>query len=241
MTAKPPVRSRLMLAMNAATAVTFVGFYLSIGLIEAATASALETAVAPVALIALSPLVLGRPAAHRYLASALLALLGLALAWYTFALTPANRSAGAAVAGLGLALLAGGGMATISLLSRRFGDLGVSPVTVTAHRFHFTYLLAAALWLVTTPTAPDGDKLLTYAILGLVAVVLPLFLLQVGFQMADPLAGISVVVSLPGLTYLVQLMNGTQAQPLTLTLLVAIMLAALAQSRRQGLASRSST
>lgn len=66
----------------------------------------------------------------------------------------------------------------------------------------------------------------------MVAVVIPLFLFQVRFQRADPLAGITDVVTLPGVTYLVQLMNGAPVQPVTLGLLAAIMFTAVSQSRR---------
>lgn len=226
---------RLMIAMNVATAATFVSFYLSLSLIEAATASALETAVGPVALIALSPLLLGRATplgSSRRVMTALLVMLGFTLAWHTLTLTPRDHIATEVLAGVTLATMAGIGMAAVSLLSRRFGDIDVNPVTVTAHRFHLTYLLATILWLSSTPDAPSSAKLLSYAALGVVAVTIPLFLLQVGFQRADPLAGITIVVALPGMTYLVQLLNGAPAQPVTLVLLCAIMLAAFAQSSR---------
>lgn len=234
-TARPRAPRGLMAAMNVATAVTFLSFYVSLGLIEAATASALESAVGPVALIALSPLLLGRTTAstrHRAGLAALLFLLGVALAAHTFRLAPHDGSTAEALTGLGLAAFSGVGMATVSLVSRGFGDRGVSPVTVTAHRFHLTYLLATALWLSTTPAVPDLGKLATYAALGVVAVVVPLFLLQVGFQRADPLAGITVVATLPGVTYLVQLANGASVDPVTLGLLGTIMFVAVAQSRR---------
>lgn len=224
---------RLMIAMNLATAATFVSLYLSLSLIEAATASALETAVGPVALIALSPLLLGRATPlgpSRKVMTGLLAMLGFTLAWHT--LTPLDHVATEVLAGVTLATTAGIGMAAVSLLSRRFGDIDVNPVTVTAHRFHLTYLLAIILWLSATPDLPSSAKLLSYAALGVVAVTIPLFLLQVGFQRADPLAGITIVVALPGMTYLVQLLNGTPAQPVILVLLCAIMLAAFAQSSR---------
>lgn len=221
---------KLMTGMNVTTAITFLSFYLSISLIPAASASALETAVGPAALIALTVLVRRRiehAGTRQRISTALLAILGCVLGWHTWNIGGDGSTLPAAVAGVLLSMLAGVGMAAVTLLSHEFGSRGTSPVTVTAHRFHLTYVLALLLWLADAPEAPSLSTLITLMLLGLLAVAVPLYCLQAGLQRTDPVTGIAVVITLPGVTYLVQLINGEQPHPVTSALLVAIMAVAL--------------
>lgn len=92
-----------------------------------------------------------------------------------------------------LALPGIAGMAAgIAVISHRLGRLAISPVTVTAHRFHLTYLLAPALLLLGPDPGPrsfSGGRIAFIAVLAVLGVALPLFVLQIGMQRTAPLGG----------------------------------------------------
>ncbi len=213
-----PAECRLMVRMNVLSAITFVGFYASLTLIPASTTNALETAVGPI--------VVAHSTRRSRSTAALLGALALALAIHSW-----DSSGWAAVSGALLAVVAGWGMARIAVLSRRLGDLGVGAITVTAHRFHATYLLAGALWL---STGADTTGVAVLAGYGLLAVVAPLFLLQVGLQRADPLAATMVVVAAPSITYAVQVAAGAPFDLVTFALTVGVIALCGHAARRAG-------
>lgn len=230
---RPPVPPtwRLMVAMNVLTAVTFIGFYLSLTLIPASTTSALTTAVGP-ATVGLTLLVTRRaspanshmagltPAKWAF-AAALCAVAGVLAVWSWDA--GGAGSAATAAGGVLLAVCAGWGMASITVLSRRLGDVGVSALTVTAHRFHLTYGTAAVLWLASGDgVLPPGARLLSLAGYGAIAVVAPLFLLQIGVQRVDPLAAMMIIVTGPSIVYLVQVVTGAAFDAITLLLILSV-------------------
>ena len=211
---------RTMVVMNIATAVTFLAFYASISMIPAATTSALESAFGPVA-VAVLGFAFGRSrtSRSRWLVALALVVLGAALVGVTWD----SGSAGAlTVPGVLLAALAGWGMAAVTLLSHALGQAQVSPVVVTAHRFHASYLVAGLIWLFGGPELPQAGFVLTLLGLGLLATSIPLFLLQIGLQRAQPFAAMLVVTSLPALTFVVQVMSGMHAELTSLGLIVAI-------------------
>lgn len=218
--AAPGMPWRTMVAMNVATAVTFLSFYASISMIPAATTGALESAFGPIAIAALGYLIRRTASSRRqWLIAAALVVLGAALAAQT-----ADGVVDFGITGLGvlLAVLAGWGMAAVTLISRSLGELGVSPVSVTAHRFHASYLAAAAIWAVGRPDVPEPGHVLLLLGLGVLATSIPLFLLQLGVQRADPFSAMLVITALPALTYLVQLFAGVPLEPLSLLLILAI-------------------
>lgn len=229
-TPRPAAGARLrdhrstMIWMNVATMATFLSFYVSLSLIPASTTSSLESAFGPLAVAVLAGPLTGRRIPLRPLDVGLisaLAVLGLVLAARTW--TPTGGDPSAAPVGLALAVVAGWGMAAVTLLSRRLGDAGVGAVPVTAHRFHLTYLAAGALWLAGRPEPPSPDTLLFFLGCGVVAVVVPLFLMQVGLQRADPLPAMAIVVTLPGLTWLVQFAVGAPTDMVALALVIGVM------------------
>ncbi|MGW1175121.1 hypothetical protein ACWD4P_15535 [Kitasatospora sp. NPDC002543] len=214
---------RLMLLLNAATAVTFLGFYTSLTLAPAPLATAVETGIGPAALAVAG---LRRPtagAAHpRRLALGSLAL-ALALAAAVRAGgTGSEHTTAQLSAGLALAGVAGVTAAGIAVLSHRLGGLGVSPVTVTAHRFHLTYLLALVLLLGPGPGlhATTAGRAAFIGLIAVLGVALPLFVLQIGMQRTAPMAVTLLASAVPGLTYLTATLVGRQSFDLPVFLLV---------------------
>lgn len=221
-----------MVAANVLTAVTFIGFYLSLTYVPAALAVSIETAIGPL-VIAVTGLALGRrsPAAD-YLVGVVLIVCSGALALRLSGGSTDGVSTSNLLAGIGLALLAGVGAAGLALLSRRLGQLDVAPVAVTANRFHLTYLTALVLLSLEPPALADiWSQVLPLTLVGVVAVIVPLYLLQVGLQRAEPLSAMTLVTTMPGLTYLAQVVFGAAFDPWALSLITVITVIAVGYAR----------
>ena len=114
--------------------------------------------------------------------------------------------------GVAVAAVAGCSAAGIAVLSHRLGQLRVSPVQVTAHRLHLTYLSALAV-LALGGQPLGGWKGSTVAFIASVAVLgaaLPLFVLQIGMQRTAPVVVTLMASAVPGLTYLMASLVGYQ-------------------------------
>ena len=217
----PKMPARLMIVMNIATAVTFISFYASISMIPAATTGALQSAFGPIAVALLSFAVTRTSSSRlRWLIAIVLVLLGTVLAAQTWERDAGDS--GTAVVGVLLAILAGWGTASVTLISRSLGERRVSPVVVTAHRFHLSFIVAAVIWIASGPPVPEPSHVLLLLGLGVLAVTIPLFLLQVGLQKARPFSAMLIVTTLPALTYLVQLLSGESTDPFHLLLIILI-------------------
>ncbi len=205
-------RLRLMVLLNMATAVTFLGFYWSLSVIPAPLASAVETGIGPLALACFPirrSLGARRPAE---VGVGLLALLLALLVGCRMDSTGQAHSPALLLGGIAVAAVAGCSAAGIAVLSHRLGQLRVSPVQVTAHRFHLTYLFAlATLALGGQPSG--GWRGSTVAFIASVAVLgaaLPLFVLQIGMQRTAPVVVTLMASAVPGLTYLMASLVGHQ-------------------------------
>ncbi|MGY5126124.1 hypothetical protein [Streptomyces nigrescens] len=76
---------------------------------------------------------------------------------------------------------------------------------MTAHRFHLTYLCGGALLVAAGGPGRQGIAgPPTMLLLGVLAVTIPLFLLQAGLQRADPMVAMVLLTTLPGATYLAE-------------------------------------
>jgi inner membrane transporter RhtA len=205
--ARRPLRGERLCAMallNGATAVAFLGFYTALTLAPAPLAAAIETGIGPLAIGLGTLRHRETTSARRILIGALTLLLALGAALCSAATGP-SHSAAHLTAGLALAAIAGSAAAGIAVLSHRLGKLGVSPVTVTAHRFHLTYLLALGLLLLNPSTALRSIASANGAFIALLAVfgvALPLFVLQIGMQRTPPIVVTLLASAVPGMTYL---------------------------------------
>ncbi|MDV8024803.1 hypothetical protein [Rhodococcus sp. IEGM 1330] len=224
-----------MIWMNVATAVTFLSFYVSISLIPASTTSSIESAVGPAALIVIALAVLRRRewrGNFELLLVAAMMVIGMLLAGRTWQVSDPSVGSAETVAGLLLAATAGIGMAVVVLLSKNLGRKRISPVWVTAHRFHLTYVAAGMTLLFSGARMPDAVEVAMLFVFGILAVVIPLFLLQVGVQRAEPLPAIATIALLPGLTWLTQLAAGQSPDIASLILILAVVTASVAFTAR---------
>ncbi|MEV0603115.1 hypothetical protein AB0I82_28020 [Streptomyces sp. NPDC050315] len=232
---------QLLLVVNLLTAVTFLSFYVALAWIPATLASGIETALGPLALAALQLLPGGfgaRPTRRTWLHAAGLALVGGVLAWR---LTDLDQVHWPVLAGVVLAVVAGAGASGLALASKALGRLGVDPVTVTAHRFHLTYLGAGVLYLLQAATPEEsGVPVGLLPLIGATAVTAPLFVLQVGLQRADPRIAMTILTTLPGVTYLSEAAWGGPLDlvGLGLTVLLVVLAAVSAVPVRRAPAER---
>lgn len=206
-------RLRLMMKLNVATAVTFLGFYWSLTLIPASLASAVETGIGPLAL-AVSGLrsSTGARQARKPVLGALALVLALGVAGRVMSLEQAAPLP-AFCLGLAAAAVAGISAASIATLSHRLGRLEVPPVEVTAHRFHLTYVLAlAALLFGPGPGVghASGAHIGFIALVAVFGAALPLFVLQVGMQRTTPFVVTLLASAVPSLTYLMATFVGDE-------------------------------
>ncbi|WP_326756657.1 hypothetical protein OIE73_38360 [Streptomyces hirsutus] len=227
--------ARLTLLMNLLTAVTFLSFYLAISQIPSALASTVETAMGPVAVLLIGAAAHRRRPTQGAMAGALLlVLLGLALAWR---LAPVRSgppgSLWATVGALLLVVVAGFGAAGLALVSSALGRAGVGPTETTARRFHLTYAIAGLLLLRDGNWADTGLHPALLAGAAVCAVTVPLFLLQIGLQRADPLVSMTLLTALPGTTYLVEVAWGGPFDWTTLLLITSITAIAVARTLRK--------
>lgn len=205
--AASPKATGLLALMNVVTAVTFLGFYASLSWVPSALATGIETAIGPAVLALLGLAGYGRRVTRQgWVAAAVLVLLGLGIAWSFTGTGGLQPSAGAAL-GLVLVVGAGIGAAVLALVSAELGKRGVDPVYVTAHRFHLTYLCGGALLAAAGGHSRQWvAELPMLLLLGVLAVTIPLFLLQVGLQRADPMVSMVLLTTLPGATYLAEIL-----------------------------------
>ncbi|AJP03906.1 hypothetical protein TU94_22990 [Streptomyces cyaneogriseus subsp. noncyanogenus] len=231
--AAPRARGLLVL-MNVVTAVTFLSFYASLTWIPSALATGVETAIGPAVLALLGLTRFARRVPWRgWAAAAVLVLLGVGCG---VRFTGSHGLSGdAAVRGLTLVLVAGAGAAVLALISAELGRRGVDPVHVTAHRFHLTYLCGAGLLVVTGGTDGAWTTDLTGTLVtGLLAVTLPLFLLQAGLQRTDPMVSMVLLTTLPGATYLAETAFHGSFDPGALALICALIAVAVGYARVGG-------
>jgi drug/metabolite transporter (DMT)-like permease len=229
---------RELLLMNVLTAACFLSVFLALTWIPAALTSGVTAALGPL-VVACAGLTgaARRPTPATWAFVLALLVVGLALA------VRLGGGAGSVPAvrtgyGLLLAALAGVAIGLLTLVSRRLGRLGVGTTEVMAARFHLTYLLAAALIVLRGGLAPGWARAVPgLALLGICAVVLPLFLMQFALQRTDPLAAVVVLATAPAVSYGSQLLFGASFDAVTLlliALLIAIAAAAALHDRRAG-------
>lgn len=215
-------RLRLMLLLNVATAVTFLGFYWSLSVIPAPLASAVETGIGPLAVACFG---IRRSGGARRSVETGLGALSLLLALCVGCRMVSNgqiESPALLLGGAGVAAVAGCSAAGIAVLSHRLGRLRVSPVQVTAHRFHLTYLLALAVLLFGGRPAGGwaGSSVAFIAAVAVLGAALPLFVLQIGMQRTAPLVVTLMASAVPGLTYLMATLVGRQGFDLVTFVLI---------------------
>ncbi|MEE1927323.1 hypothetical protein V1J52_03855 [Streptomyces sp. TRM 70351] len=230
---------RLCAAMNVLTAVCFLSVYTALTWIPAALTNGVTAAVGPLVVACAGLRGRTRPAAATWAFAGALLAAGLVLA-VRMGGGPGGLTGPGSRYGLLLAAVAGVAVALLAVVSRRLADLGVGTTQVMAVRFHLTYVLAAALIALRGgPGAGWTADLPRLALLGVVAVVLPLYLLQIGLQRTDPLPAVVVLATSPAVAYAAQVAFGAAFDAVTAVLIGVLIALAAAGSAHGARAARS--
>ncbi len=107
----------------------------------------------------------------------------------------------AGAAGLSLSILAGGGAAFIAIFSQKTEKYRLKTETVLAHRFHFTWLIAAVLLTWHGKWNAEPAHIAGIVLVAVAGVVVPMYFLQLGMQRCQPIVTMLCLSIVPVVTY----------------------------------------
>lgn len=194
--------------LNAGTALTFICFFYALKLIEPAIVGAVEIGIGPFLAMMLTLLVTGeRPTRKRIWVCA-----GVLLGCAILAVA-ALRGTGFASAGqdawLGLvaSVAAGAGAVVITMASKSLLNRGWKRGAVLAHRFYLILPVSLAMTLGADDLSLivwSGPLVVALLAVSLIAVLAPLYLLQLGIGRCDPYTVMVSMTALPVLTFAIE-------------------------------------
>lgn len=206
--------------INVTTALTWLSMLYALKFLEPAVVNAVGMALGPLLTVSLSPLL--RPGSS-VLRSEILVSLGIGvmigfLVWGSFTGRSGvgELSVGEAAIGVGMTFLTGMGSVANVIYSKRLSEAGLDPQSVLAVRF---FLMVALSWVMVIAIAEPGigPALLPSALIAVVGVGLPLYLLQVGIKHTEPITA-SIVLTLSPLFAFVLQLQDQRLYPSMLTL-----------------------
>jgi hypothetical protein len=235
---KPGVRALVWL--NIWTAISFVAFFLGMGIHSAGVVFTLEASFAPLAVVAWNLFRVHRgddqpgPSPVHVWTTCVLAVLGSSLV----AVIAQSESGGviSLLSAAALGLIAGIAAGGVVIVSRGLGRTGVGVGRVMAHRFYATVVFAATILLTLIPSgmlAPPARDLGLIGAAALASIVAPLFLLQYAMQRLSPLSVTAALAAMPAITIAIELASGRPVTWIVLFLGVLIVPANLALIVRQ--------
>jgi drug/metabolite transporter (DMT)-like permease len=235
---KPGVRALVWL--NIWTAISFVAFFLGMGIHSAGVVFTLEASFAPLAVVAWNLFRVHRgddqpgPSPVHVWPTCVLAVLGSSLV----AVIAQSESGGviSLLSAAALGLIAGIAAGGVVIVSRGLGRTGVGVGRVMAHRFYATVVFAATILLTLIPSgmlAPPARDLGLIGAAALASIVAPLFLLQYAMQRLSPLSVTAALAAMPAITIAIELASGRPVTWIVLFLGVLIVPANLALIVRQ--------
>lgn len=196
-----------LLLLNAGTALTFLCFFYALKLIEPAIVGAVEIGIGPVLAVLLVMLTDGeRPSPMRLIVCAGI-LIGCAILAVA-ALSGSGFASTGRQAWLGLAAsaAAGAGAVVITMASRTLLRRGWRFGAVLAHRF---YLILPISFIMAwggdpAPVAWSASLIAALLVVSIVAVLAPLYLLQIGIGRCDTYTVMVTMAALPVVTFLIE-------------------------------------
>lgn len=226
-----PVRARRadVLALNATTAVGWLTMLYALVRLEPAVVNVVGLAVGPVLTVLLEPVLRrrARPLRTEVVVSVAITVVLAVLVWGSLAGRSAVGGLGTGDAVIGLALTLVSGVASTGnlIFSKRLSDAGFGPRAVMSVRFPVTLVTAWAVVLLSGRSGELGPALPSAAVLAVLGVGLPLYLIQVGLRHTEPITASLFSALSPPLAFLLQLTDARlSVAPLTLVCVVAITL-----------------
>ncbi len=212
-TALPELRGhwRDVAALNVTTALTWISLLYALKFLEPAVVNAVSLAIGPAVTVMAGPLLRrgtrALPAEAGVAAAVLVTIAVLCWGSADGMTSIGHIGLGRGAAGLAATLVSGLGSAGTFIYAKRLSEGGVSPAAVLSARF---YLTAGASWLIAAASGLPrlAGSLLPGAVVAVVGVAAPAYLLQLGLRHAEPIT-VSLIDNLaPVLTYLLQLLDG---------------------------------
>lgn len=205
------VHRRDLVAINFTTAVTWLATLYALDYLEPAIVNVLGLALGPVITVLAGPLLRRSSTvlATEAVVSVGICVLLVGLVWVSFTgrsglggVTPRD-----AVIGLGFTLACAIGSSINIIYMKRLSEAGCDPRSVLAARF---FLMSAVAWvLVAVEDEPNlGAALLPGAVVAVIGVGLPIYVLQLGIKHSEPITT-SLVISLsPLFAFTMQFADG---------------------------------
>jgi len=198
---------KALAVLNTSTAVAFLCFFFALKLIEPAIAVAVNIGVGPLLAVMIAWVFSGqRPTAHRLVVCAGIVAGCAVLCLSAFRGSGFAASGNEAWLGLAAAAAAGIGTALITISSKRLVEQGWKSGAILAHRFYLVIPISLFMSLGVDMDAVgwSTDVLVLLSAIAVIAVTVPLYLLQFGIRRCDPYTVTVTMTSLPILTFLVE-------------------------------------
>ena len=194
---------RIVVAMNVATAVTWISYFLALKHLEPAAVNTLFTGIGSLVIVALTAIGLPIAAPSRVSRGEAWCLGGIGfslalLAWGTISgkLGTPPISSTLAAAGVLLALFAGTTITISMLFTKRLHDQGVTADAVLATRFIGIVIIAIAIECTDgSMSVTSVEQGTTLAVAAFALIVLPIYAMQLGIARTTPLTA-KVIASL---------------------------------------------
>lgn len=194
--------------INVTTAVTWLSMLFALKFLEPAVVNVVGLALGPLLTVLVSPILRPGKAVLRAeitVSVGIGLMIGL-LVWGSFAGHSAvgELSTADTMLGISLTLLCGLGSVANVIYSKRLSDAQLTPQSILAVRF---FLMLAVTWTVVAVTADPGlgAAFLPSALIAVVGVALPLYLLQVGIKHTEPITASILLTLSPLFAFLLQL------------------------------------
>ncbi|MFI6848733.1 EamA family transporter [Kitasatospora sp. NPDC050467] len=218
-----------VLAVNLSTAVTWLSMLYALKYLEPAVVNVVGLAIGPVLTVLFGPLLRRGAVVLRAeaVASAGIVLSLAVLVWgsLTGRSGVGGVGAGAALLGLALTVVCGCAVTANVLYSKRLSEAGLGPRAVLSVRF---FLTVGVTWAAALLGGPEriGPAALPGAVIAVIGVGLPLYLIQVGIKHTEPITASLLSALSPLFACLLQLPD-RRLSPSPLTLLCVLGITAM--------------
>ena len=218
-----PLRTRAgdVAVLNVSTAATWLSLLYALKLLEPAVVNVVGLALGPLLTVLLAPLLRrgGSILRAEVAVSAGICACIVLLAWESIAGRSGigHPAAGQVDLGLALTLVCGVASTVNVIYSKRLSDAGHRPEEVLAVRF---FLIIAVSWALLAAGGPAriAEALLPGAVIAVIGVALPMYLLQLGIRYTEPITASLLTTLSPPFAFLLQLPD-RRLHPSALTLI----------------------
>ncbi|MGY4319698.1 drug/metabolite transporter (DMT)-like permease [Bradyrhizobium sp. JR3.5] len=196
----------VFVALNAVTAISWIGLFIGLKYAEPAIVVAFMVALGPTATVWLNALIRrqGTPPASDIVVSVTIATIGSYMIWISASGNAGVQWGARSSFGIVLAIAAGLSLALTNILVKLLFDSGFSGRQVLAHRFYATILLLLGLVDHSSIVPGISQHWFAIATIGISTIIAPLLLIQEGIRRVEPFTVNMVLSTAPIITFLFQ-------------------------------------